>query len=1093
MRALESQEKQLKTRYEGDIQILKSKLAQENVKTVSDLQSKHAIEMEKSMAEHRHAAAEEMRELRKSLELATQIVVSERDEALAHEQQLHRSSTSALEEQLLRVQNELKQQQQLRQSLTREVDNLHQVNIDLTSQHRLEMQSVLADKQRQEASHQEYIGSLFKEHQEEIMKQRKALELSHSKVISNLNDELAQVNDRYNFAIAESAIKHSQESSKATMDQQIRFEELKNRLVRQVEEKERALDELKESYRLELISKEEDMERKSVRLVTELKERFSRELDDARQSYEQSLSSQFRQLSASHSKEMEGVASEQHQLLQASESQIVQLKESLTAAHSQIQSLQSQLQSKSDDALSKLSESDERSKSVIEDLKSQHNIQLTQLNAEFEAIKKTLEIEHQKLFDSKKDEWSKELRIREEEIGSLQNLILERNEELSRIEALRKKQHDDFQLELDAARETLHAVKQKAVDTEASLCETSTTLNGQLEDLRRFHFEEIEVLKSKNAVELRRLTDSLDETHAQELQALQAAFSVQFDKKKSDFEASQKLVLQEHANIVSDLKSALSASQKTVDQLKNQCEQLAVAIQDQNGNFESKLDTQASRHVDEIARLNEIHAKEKDDLLNQLRRVHAKELNDLQLSFDEEKVSFHQQLHGLNEQIVERIQEVELHHSEHVQSLNNTLAVERKHAMDLQESHRKEILLVEMTVSKNMQTNYDRLLADKDHIFREAMVEKDFEIARLKKLLDSTVGERSLLAESASKERDRLLNDVDTERRKYENEKRDIIRRHEESIHELTSNMTDSHERILLQLHKEHEEKLATINRQKEDELRTCREQADSRMKDIESELQRSIDQASADLTHYKGTVAHLESQVSSYQETIHTLEAKFEACEKAYQTVVDELELSRQESQREMSRLIDDAAETSNRHTELCDVYTQKIAVLEKRLEQQSLSNSSLQEGSIKREGELEKQLRLLQAQLQSTVDNKANEIDALKRSLEKAITERDTELARLKESFTDELHEQEDGLVEQYESAMSALKENLKQDHWKQMDELRTRYRKDVEQVNHESAERSDLLQKRLDSLQEKVTEAEVVVKELNRQLAKANAQVM
>ena len=1092
MRALESQEKQLKSRYDGDIQILKSKLTQENMKAVSDIQTKHTLEMEKSMEEHRHAAAEEMRELRKSLELAMQRVLADKDDALAHEQQMHQSSINALEEQLLRAQHELKQQQQLRQSLAKEVDQLQQLNIDQASQHRLEVQSALAEMQRVEASHQEYIGSLFKEHQEEIIKQRKALELSHSKVINNLNDELAQVNERYNYAITESAIKHSQESSKAVMDQQVRFEELKNRLVRQVEEKDRALEELKESYRLELISKEEEMERKSVRLVTDLKERFSRELDDARHSYEESLSNQLRLLSANHSKEVEEVTSERYQLLQASDLQIVQLKDSLKAASMQIQNLQSRLQSESDDALSKVSEVNEQNKRTIEDLKNQQKIQSLRLNTEFEDMKAKLENEHQVRLDCSKDEIMKTVLAHEAEVDSIKRQMNEKFEEQSRVEARIKQQHADLLRELDATRAELDAEKQKANDTKSILSETSTTLSGQLEELRRFHAEDIGILKSKNASELSKLSDSLHETHAAELKVLQETFSIQIEKKELEFEESQQLSHQEHARIVSNFNNVLSDTQNNFDQLKIQYQQLSASIEEKKRNFDSEVDILASRHLEEVARLNEIHANEKDDLLNQLRRVHIKELDGLRLAFEEERLSFQQQFRGLNEEVVERTHKVEIHHSEHVKSLNDTLVAERKQTQELLESHKKELLVIESTVTKDLQTQHDRLLEDKDHLWRQSMVEKDSEVSRLKNILESTVGEHAILAESATRERDKLISELDRERRKFGNEKNDMIQQHKEIIHALNSSMTESNQRSILQIQASHEAQFAEANRRKDEEFRILKEHFDLKINEIQCELQRSIDQASIGLSQKQELIEHLEYRASGYQERIQTLEAKIAASESARQSTLNEVDILQKESKREIGRLMNDIEESSKRNTELCDVYVQKITVLEKRLEQQSISSNSLQEASTKRESELEKQLSWLQSQLQSLEESKANEIDVLKRQLGKAIADRDVELGRLRESFTNELSEQEDGLVEQYESAMSALQETLKQDHWKQMDELRTRYRKDVDQMNHDSTERNEVLQKRLDSLQEKVAEAEVVVKELNRQLTKANAQV-
>ena len=97
------------------------------------------------------------------------------------------------------------------------------------------------------------------------------------------------------------------------------------------------------------------------------------------------------------------------------------------------------------------------------------------------------------------------------------------------------------------------------------------------------------------------------------------------------------------------------------------------------------------------------------------------------------------------------------------------------------------------------------------------------------------------------------------------------------------------------------------------------------------------------------------------------------------------------------------------------------------------------------------------------------------------------------MREEFAEELKEQEDGLVDHYESIISKVREDMGTENRKSIEQVLQKHRKDIEQSQREGSERSELLQNRLDVLEGKVTEAEMVGKELKRQLAKATAQVI
>jgi len=1077
-RALDAQQNDLRQRHENEMQIMKSKLSQENLKTISELQSKHALELEDTMAIQRQSASVEIRQIRCSLEEALRSL-SDKETILLAQSNSQKEEVAKFEDIISNLKQEVKRSMEFTQTLENrhleDIQSLKQQYQQKERQLQHDFDQFRLEKQSLESEHQKELSELMEKHLQEIARQRKTIEAAHLKTVGSLNEELALVNEKYNEAIAQSAIRHSQDNAKVTQEQRARFEEHQQRLEEALATKNEELDQLKEQHRQAMMSREEELDRKCVKIVTELTERHTRELEEARVIYDESLKAQLRQLSAAHTGEVSAVIAEQMQKLQESEFQNQSMRDAAILLEKQIQILRKQLESQLEDTEMQLAKCLNENNLIVSNLEKNHLDAMQKLHA----IMVTKDTE----FSSQTNEHLAEVKRKNDEIESLkvkQERLLQQIQEMESSLVDQQLQH---QAAVETMRFNLENQERNASNAQKLMKES---FENEFCSAQMIYEEKIRNISTAHSGDVQTLMLELNENHEKAIKYLRTEMDQRYDEMCTDLnEANDRLRL-DYENQLEDLRNELSRLISSKDMALEECRSKDIELERLRQFHIDTLASERAEFDDEVQKLKESSIRERDTILSKLRESHAVELDRLNVENNLVVASFQQQIEGLHQKLRSDLAEINLHHDEHVQTLVKNLEAERCTILELIETHKKELKDVEFTVRSEMQAVSNSLLDSKELIWKDVFAKQETEINHLKDTLESLKHEKSENENNWTSQSSQFIQQLEDMKVYHSNQLQDATVENKRRLVEVENSLNDSHQQELAELKNEFNCKLGDMKSQQkvaEEILKESQENCQRLHQQLENELR-----AEEEL---RVQISSLTFELSEKENFIKELEQKVTSAEASIQASVDELCDLRSKHQREIEDLKSRVHDTTSRFSSDVTLLQEKVVGLENKLRQGIMTNESLQEDLRRQEKLNDDTKALYRQQMDEQHALKQKEVNELRQQVAKVLSEGELERNRLRETFADELHEQEDALLDQYESRMSSLRDDLKKEYWQQIDELKARHRKELEQATADGRKRADQMQSRVDAVEEKISETEVVVKELHRQLVKANSQ--
>ncbi|KAL7571060.1 hypothetical protein ACA910_003774 [Epithemia clementina (nom. ined.)] len=503
------------------------------------------------------------------------------------------------------------------------------------------------EKQLADAEHQVLtLGALA----DEAPRPKKELQESRLDAV-RMSDKLIETQKKHSKELATLKDKHKLELREQQMSAHVSQGGSLDSLVREKQELEESLEELKRDY--EVAAKEleqwkaaaEELEKNLDHVMKSevaSAENHQEQLDFV-QNQKQELSEQIEELEQEivSAKDMAKTAfAEQEESRQQMEQQVNELREeneALTMTNKVLEETIATLQ----DRIAQLKSGHAKE---MEELKATHAKELEQFESRHANVEQ---------FEATRDQEMKQLKS--EHAEEMEQLKSGHAEEMEQLKSGHAEEMEQLKSELAEEMEQLkseHAQEMDEVKFEYTVqVEQLKSEHTILEQLKATHAKEIEQLKSKQSKEIRQLEDRLEET-----ENLWTNKEEQWAKK---LESSQREVssLERHcqevdtlaANQESRWNSESEAYQARITALEEECEQLKVQMEAQENEWKAKFQVHESRAKDadaearavqELRHTKSNHSKEVADLLRKLsdcekenqdlEQQHLKALRDLE-------------------------------------------------------------------------------------------------------------------------------------------------------------------------------------------------------------------------------------------------------------------------------------------------------------------------------------------------------------------------------------------------------------------------------------------------------------------------------